>query len=435
MPRPALILVLVVNASAVIVTAATAFLVDIDRGDLARFALLAGCAWAAIELTRHIERIRSYQPAATVAYVDSTTVWSFAAIIILPPALASGMVAVTYILSWARVKTRRAIPYRWTYSAATVLLGTHVAGLVLAAGMSNYPGVPDPTSMTGFKDLGVVVLAATVRWVFNTGLVMTAIALANPTARSKDLFNNFSEQFLEAGALGLGLAVAVIVTANPFALPGILIAIIALHRSLLVSQYRQASRVDAKTGLATAGRWHEFAEGMLKVAQQRNAPLGLLIIDLDRFKAVNDTYGHPFGDKVLRTVADELRAEVRELDACGRWGGEEFTILLPDIGTREALYRVAERIRLRIQSVAVDAPDNDGTGTPVYLSVSIGGTLYSAKDHGTLDDLLLAADTALYKAKNSGRNTVRLSANQLAAPTEPTETDPPATNLPHADSA
>jgi diguanylate cyclase (GGDEF)-like protein len=114
-------------------------------------------------------------------------------------------------------------------------------------------------------------------------------------------------------------------------------------------------------------------------------------------------------DEVLKAVAAELQAEVRDDDACGRWGGEEFAVVLPDVGDEESLKRVAERIRLRVQSLTLQPPGDVGLGETVNLTASIGGAVYPAKGITSLDELLLAADAALYEAKNSGRNRVCLN--------------------------
>ncbi|WP_166355303.1 GGDEF domain-containing protein [Phytoactinopolyspora limicola] len=402
-PKPVLALILTVNAVALVVTAQTAGMVDINSSDLGRFSLLAGCAWAAIEVTRRVENRRSFAHRPLVAYVDSTSVWIIAAVIVLPPALAAAIVIFTRFLMWTRVKNRKAVPYRQIYSTAATLLGAQAAILVLATGVQTYPGLPG-----GIMDVALIVVAAGLNWAVNFGLIWAALALFNPTARVSDLLSDFNEQILEAGAAALGMLVAVAIVASPLVLPTVIVVMIALHRGLLVSQYEHAARIDSKTGLATAGRWHEFAEEMVARARHHQNPLGLLVIDLDHFKSINDTYGHPFGDDVLRAVADELRSEVRELDACGRWGGEEFTVVLPDIDTEENVHRVAERIRLRIQSIALEAKTGDGGHTPVSLSASVGGVLYKPDDTTTLDELILAADSALYDAKNLGRNTVCL---------------------------
>jgi diguanylate cyclase (GGDEF)-like protein len=425
-PKRVVIFVMAVIAVAMIASAATALLIPIGMQDWARFGVLAVCAWVAIELTRHIERKREYWRRNTVAYIDTKAVWSFAAVIVLPPLFASAMVVLTYFLAWSRIRphSRPGMMFRWVFSCATVLIGTQAAVLVLYTGMQTYPGAPSATTLAGLSDLGIVVLAAIFRWGLNVALVMAAIALSDPTTRIRDLFNNFSEQLLEAGAMGLGMVAAAVVVTSPFVLPGIVIAMVALHRGLLVHQYEQASRTDNKTGLASASWWHDFAEQALVRTRDSGTSMGVLIIDLDHFKNVNDTYGHPFGDEVLQAVATEILAEVRDKDACGRWGGEEFTIALPEVGNSQNLYHVAERIRRRIQSIVMQPPGRGTGAETVNLSASVGAALYPAEGISTLDELVLAADTALYAAKNSGRNAVRLS---VALPTTPpAEHTPPA---------
>ncbi|AYY14383.1 GGDEF domain-containing protein [Actinobacteria bacterium YIM 96077] len=315
---------------------------------------------------------------------------------------------------WYRVKERKAVPYRRVYSGATTLLGAQTAILILSAGMSAYPGIPSESLPVSLVDVGVIVLAAVFCWAVNFGLVLAALALYNPTVRASDLFENFNEQLVDAAAFGLGFVSAILVVHQPLALLGVMIAMVVFGRSLLVSQYEHAARIDSKTGLATAGRWHDFAAEMLSRARHHQTNLGLLIVDLDHFKSLNDTYGHSFGDDALKSVAEELRSEVRELDACGRWGGEEFTVLVSDVGSAQNVHRVAERIRLRIQSIVLQPPDQ--TDETVTISASLGGVFYVPDETTTLDELLLAADSALYEAKNDGRNTVRMTTAGTAQP-------------------
>jgi diguanylate cyclase (GGDEF)-like protein len=416
MPRAVVVLVLTVDVLAVLTTVSTAFLVPAGTEDLTRFAILIACASVAIELTRHIERRRQHERSSTVAYIDTKAVWSFAAVIVLPPVFATAMVVYTYALAWFRVKPQaQKLPYRWVFSCATVLVGTHIAVAVLAAGMSSYPGIPSTDLWPGVVDLGVVVAAAVIRWAVNVGLVMAAIACAKPTVTIRELFSNFGEQMLEAGAMGLGLVAAAIVVTNPIVMPGIVVAMVALHRGILVNQYQQASRTDAKTGLSTAGWWHDFADQALARARDQGSTLGLLIVDLDHFKRLNDTFGHPYGDRILKAVAEELIAEIRNEDACGRWGGEEFVVVLPDVGDPRNLRNVAERIRRRIQSVVVEPPAHLAQAGDATVTASVGGAVFPSPAINGLDELLLAADTALYAAKNAGRNTVRLSGADLPA--------------------
>jgi diguanylate cyclase (GGDEF)-like protein len=141
------------------------------------------------------------------------------------------------------------------------------------------------------------------------------------------------------------------------------------------------------------------------------------MLDLDHFKKINDTHGHLAGDDVLRAVAKAITNEVRRDDATGRWGGEEFAVLLPEVDIDE-LATIADRIRRRIGSLVVTITANHGPGTVQDLTISIGGARYPSPGLTTLDDLLLAADSALYTAKQAGRDRVHI-------PAPPTPVDSP----------
>jgi diguanylate cyclase (GGDEF)-like protein len=144
----------------------------------------------------------------------------------------------------------------------------------------------------------------------------------------------------------------------------------------------------------------------------------VLVLDLDHFKSVNDTHGHLAGDHVLAAVADVLQAEVRERDLVGRFGGEEFVVLLAGLGGEGSaeLAAVAERIRRRVAGLGVEIPTPDGPLTVRGLSVSVGCAVMP--DGGAeLRDLLEVADRALYAAKGAGRNAVRMGSPASVRPT------------------
>lgn len=136
-------------------------------------------------------------------------------------------------------------------------------------------------------------------------------------------------------------------------------------------------------------------------AQRYGSMVGLLMVDLDHFKEVNDTYGHLFGDEVLRTVARVLAAEARSSDVAARYGGEEFVIVLPETGLQGSQI-LAERVREEIARLRFQAPD----GTTFSMTASIGLACYPAQGINDVDSLLARADEALYRAKAAGRNRV-----------------------------
>ena len=210
--------------------------------------------------------------------------------------------------------------------------------------------------------------------------------------------------------LSLGALTAVSVTLNPWLVLLVLVPLVVLHRADMARQLEQRAAMDGKTGLLNAAAWHDKAERALRRAQRQGAAAGVLILDLDHFKSVNDTYGHLAGDEVLAAVAATLRAEVREGDVVGRFGGEEFVVLLRDLDLtsagRRQMATIAERIRARVAELAVAVHTPDGPLTIDGVSTSVGA-VFDLGRTCTLQQVLGAADAALYSAKRDGRNLVR----------------------------
>lgn len=375
----------------------TVALVPADRDALLTFALIAAGALLHVEATRGIERTRQgSSTGGTAPYFELRTAWNFAAILLLPPALAIAMVFITDAHAWLRVQPggiRRA-PHRVVFTSATVLLGTQAAMGLLAAAPGPYPGIPD-----GWAGLGFVAAAAAVRWLVNYLLVVAVIILTNPAAPRSRAFGPLNIQVLEAGAVGVAVAVAMSLTHYPYLLPILVLGLVAFHQSVLLVDLRDVARTDQKTGLLNAPAWLQVAEQELARARRTRGSLGVLMIDLDNFKEVNALHGHPASDQVLRAVARALTDEVREYDHVGRYGGDEFVIALPGVGERELL-TVAERLRLRVQRV----PMPNGRGTA--LTTSIGAAV---AESATVDELLRAADDACFRAKDAGRDRVCLA--------------------------
>ena len=181
---------------------------------------------------------------------------------------------------------------------------------------------------------------------------------------------------------------------------------------------RHMSQTDALTELDNRRYFEERLSEMFSHATRFEEPLSCVMCDLDHFKAVNDTHGHQAGDEVLRQFARILRREAREIDRIGRYGGEEFVLLLP--GTDAAAATVfAERVR-----AAVDATEFVIPGSTVHRTMSCGVAAWPHEQVKSSDALVKAADDALYVAKEAGRNrVVQFGDEQFAAarPGRPTE--------------
>lgn len=396
--RPALATLLVVELVAVIATVATVGRVPVRAGDWLVLGILAVGSVVHLEAVRGIERFREGVRANT-PYIDLKSVWTFAGVLLLPPDLAIALVVFTF--AHMRLRVQRRQWFRWVYTVATVVLATEAAAAVLYAGL---PGGGYPHLPTSWQGVGVIILAALVRWFINHGLVVAIILVSSPNTPASEALGSFSNNVVEVAGVSLGAVTALVAIRDPWYIALILPPLLVLHRSLLLRQYEVAARTDSKTGLCNAVYWSEMARGELTRAERDNTMVGVIMLDLDHFKKINDTYGHLTGDAVLKNVATALKREAREYDVVGRFGGEEFMILLPNIDAGD-LPTVAERFRAAIGALTVISPD---TGATVRATASAGVASFPHSGHD-LDELLLAADAALYTAKESGRNRMCLA--------------------------
>lgn len=177
---------------------------------------------------------------------------------------------------------------------------------------------------------------------------------------------------------------------------------------------------DALTSMWNRGAIIELLERELSRGLREGSSVGILLVDVDHFKKINDTWGHLVGDEVLRAVTGRLKSEVRSYDAVGRYGGEEFLVLLPGCDQTK-LQKKAEQLR----KTADRSPIETSAG-PVPVTISVGGVASAACPHCEYEKLLHAADAALYRAKLAGRNRTELAeAADLDAPTPSAGTPPP----------
>ena len=223
-------------------------------------------------------------------------------------------------------------------------------------------------------------------------LVLNAVALAAVAAiaigLSLDRFTSFN--------VALHLLLAVVVSQ----LLGRVLEASYRRSFLLELRMIRDARTDALTGVANRRAIDERATHELKRAERSGAPVAVIIGDIDHFKKINDRHGHYAGDAALRTAADALRGVMREIDALGRWGGEEFIAVLPDTDAAAAR-DVAERMRKAVQSAAF-------TGIPEGLTISLGVAAATVPEASPAAwaALVKDADDSLYQAKSEGRNRV-----------------------------
>jgi two-component system cell cycle response regulator len=176
-------------------------------------------------------------------------------------------------------------------------------------------------------------------------------------------------------------------------------AVVALENARLHRIVERQALVDGLTGLANRRQCEETLDDELARVERFGGPLAVVVADLDWFKDINDRHGHPAGDSVLREFAVLLQETVRDLDLAGRWGGEEFVLVLPGTDLTGGA-QLAERIRVALADRVVLAVD----GTPIPVTASFG--VAATPPAKTATELFAAADAAMYRAKRAGKNRV-----------------------------
>src|SRR5271166_6443512 len=333
---------------------------------------------------------------------DLLSAWWLPIALLLPPLYAPFVVgAVLYL------RARRIPVYRRVFSSAALGLAGAATSATFHLVIPHVAVVTRTDSHAWLTRPPVVLTAvacAVMFTVVNSFTVAVAAHLAEPEASIKKMLWDRETLLLDVTETCVGIIVAVTCVLSYLLLLVALPPVILLQRSLMHQQLAAAARTDPKTGLLNATAWQREADAEVARALRTGTPLALLLVDVDHFKRVNDHHGHLIGDEVLRALATGLRQQVRESDVVGRFGGEEFTVLLP--GTDDAgAYGIAERLRASATRLSVSAAD-----ARIQVTVSIGVAVLGQHGH-ELFELLAAADVALYKAKDAGRDQVRVYAH------------------------
>ena len=389
--------VIAVSAAAAAATVIAAVNLSFQWRQLLLFAILLCCGLGSVEATRRIDI-----PQGGIVR-DLTTVWCLPVAILLPPFYA--LIVPGPLLALTQLRVHRGILYRRVFSAAAI-------GLAYAAASWAFRSLPPQVAGSspgnaGHAALWCLIVAGcdVLAWLINNTLLAVAIKASDRTARIRELFSLealYGDYLQWTVAVLVTLAVAI----SPFLLALVGPTVLWQRRFMMHKQLVSRTRIDSKTGLLNAAAWEREADAAITRAGPTSAPLAVAIVDIDHFKAVNDSHGHLVGDKVLRAVSDRFTQMTRPNDLVGRFGGEEFVLLLLDAGTDSA-YRIAERLRLSFANapITVDAP-GAGVTVTIPLTVSIGVATLNDTIDRTLTDLMAAADSALYRAKREGRNRV-----------------------------
>lgn len=337
---------------------------------------------------------------------DMTSVWAVAATAALP--ISTTVVALSAILTYDWFRHHRPAGEsfdRKLFVTATILLGCLIASLASHHLLADVVYPIAGRNSVAWSETATVLSVAAVYTVVQRLLVTVALIMLG--GRGQTLRGSRDDNLIEVATLCLGGLEGLALDYQPLLAILALAPMITLHRGALVRELETAATTDAKTGLLNAVAWENLCHREIARAARDDTPLAILMIDIDHFKHVNDVHGHLVGDKVLRGLGRHLVTVIREYDSAGRFGGEEFVVVLPDAAVDVAV-AIAERIRAQVNTVSVAdlADGSDRTGTA--LAVSIGVAML--REHGDdVTDLLQAADAALYRAKSAGRNRVVLA--------------------------
>ena len=416
LPRPLRAFVLLVVCAYLAWVGLSAATFRFDTEDFVWFAALLGCGAATVELTR-----RSSEPAGVVK--DVYAVWELPVVILLPLLYALIIPAIRLALTQWRI--RRAPLYRRVFTASAIGVAYGSASLmyhgILPVGCRPRAYLWEHANMW----LLAAAAAGLTQWVVNQGLVLTAVRLADRTTAIRDRVFGREELHNDATELCAALLVALGMLVSNLVLIIALPLVTLLQRSFRHTQLLNEARADAKTGLLNAATWEREASAEVARAVRTSSPLAVALLDLDRFKQINDTYGHLLGDEVLRQIAGTMTQVLRDYDLAGRFGGEEFVMLLPQTRAVDA-FRIAERVRAHISRLPIYSSGAGGSER-VPVTVSIGVAALDAGSRRELTELLAAADAALYRAKASGRDQVQMisTSRGLSAVRPPADDEPP----------
>ena len=362
--------------------------------DLLEFLLLLACGVVSVAAT---PRVAYVTPGVTR---DFLTAWVLPVAILLPPVYAMLTPIPLQVLTQWRV--HKGVVYRRVFTAGAISLTYGAASLLFRQFPDSFAGGPIGSGSHALTWALAVAICELVGGFGHKFLIMGAIKLSDPSVRLADLALNREALQADFAEFDLSLLITVVVAVNPVlaiaAVPTVLLA----RRFIMHAQLLAASRIDTKTGLLNASTWEREAEAEIARAVRMRIPLAVALVDIDHFKVVNDTYGHLVGDKALRAVTDALRSQLRGYDLAGRFGGEEFVVLLPQAREQDAL-NVAERLRAHIAGLSIPVDDGDESAGCVRLTISVGVASLDGESR-ELTDLLAAADAALYHAKETGRN-------------------------------
>lgn len=352
--------------------------------------LLVALATIAQFFEVQIAEQRSYYP---------HNVFFFAGVLLLPPMLLAPLYAIPLGVDFWRRSIRN--------GKSTIVwcdLSFNIAAHTLTGAAASWIYFSLSGSITSLFQIGQVfaaIVAAATYVLGNHLLFRLAEVVINKSTWRESAIWMTENLWTELIMAYLGYVVAVLWYVNPVMILPMLGLMFLLQQALMIPRLQLEAQTDSKTGLLNVRYFNQHFDEWLERAKRQGRPLSVMMADLDYLRRINNNYGHLAGDIVLIGISEIIRRTVRAQDIVGRFGGEEFAILLPDTDQEEA-YRVAEAVRQAIAETTFDVPTSP---TPIRTTMTLGIACYP-DDATTATDLLHHADVAVYQAKMDGRNRV-----------------------------
>ena len=365
--------------------------------DLLKFGLLASCGMISNASTPRI----AYTSGGGLTR-DFSSVWLVPTAILLPP-IYSALIPIPFGIVM-QLCVFKGVIYRRVFTAAATGLCYAAASLAFRWFPASFAGVHVGA---GIHALTWALAVAACEIIGGRGhhfMILGAVKMSAPQVKISAI--EWNREALQAlfVEIDLGVLITLAVALSPLLVVIALPTVFLVRRFLVFPILVAQSRTDAKTGLLNVSTWESEAEAELSRAVRTRSPVALALVDIDHFKLVNDSYGHLVGDRVLKAIAEALTGQSRDYDRAGRFGGEEFVLLLAQTTDRDAC-KIAERIRGYIASLEIPTDNRPGAPT-LKVTISIGVTAFGRDESYELTDLLAAADSAMYAAKQAGRNQV-----------------------------
>lgn len=319
--------------------------------------------------------------------------------------------ALTYLVHWVAF---RAAPQRWRapQKPSRLLFSVSSNGLAVAFAHTVFAATGGGSTF-GLRAAAAAALAILCLQLATHGALIAVMHLAAGIDLRRLLHDEFHVALAQVSQKALGVLIWASWAQAPWTILFAFPLLLSFERAQRHAALLEQAQTDTKTGIANAAHWRSRAEHM--ITQARGLPAVVALIDLDHFKVVNDTFGHAAGDVVLRQTADRIQQAVRPGDVVGRFGGEEFTVLLGR-ATLEEAHAVAERVRSLVAGSPIPCETPTGTAM-IPITCSIGISEIEPQEQGALTAALARADLALYRAKRQGRNRTEVAPRAVVAAT------------------